>query len=569
MALSDELSKFIPKDFGKKSKKGVKGGAASVAGTTAGYDKPTKDTSQKNKSYPKSNTLSADISSVKADAGATASTGNASGDVDSDQRLPVNHHIVLSSGKKVVSTLTWDAAGDTLCSGTHSGQMNLWDFKTMDGSFQPTRTMHPYEEGQRQQIRIARFNHDGSSILICSSADPRAKLLDSSGRVVREFKRGDMYLLDMRRTVGHVAPLTSVDWSPKDPERFISSAADSTVRVWNCENAAGQELVLVAKSDVGKRRPVISSCAYSVDGSMIGMSQVDDGSLSLWAANASAKRPTHQLKNAHASGSDISFVFMPDARGILSRGSEDSMVKLWDIRKFNKPLAEVSGMHAAATESNLALSPDSRHVLVGLGRSPQGDGGGAGIAVLDTSDLQVRRRLDMPFSSDVVSVCWHPHIDQIAASSSDGSIGVFYDKEGVRGGALLCAGRRIARRQVSEITGPIITPHALPLFKDEPSAAPTSAKRRRAAERTKPGVPVYGHGSGGNIGVNETQHIMKTLMKDTLRDEDPREALLRYAQVAESDPMFIAPAYGDNNKPVFEKDSDDESSTEQPLKKRK
>ncbi|KAJ1841522.1 hypothetical protein LPJ73_006090, partial [Coemansia sp. RSA 2703] len=420
----------------------------------------------------------------------------------------------------------------------------------------------------RQQIRIAKFSHDGSYILICSSADPRAKLLDSSGRVVREFKRGDMYLLDMRRTAGHVAPLTSVDWNPRDPERFISSAADSTVRVWNCENAAGQEQVLVAKTDAGKRRPVISSCAYSYDGSMIGMSQVDDGSLSLWAANSSVKRPTHQLKGAHAAGSDISFVFMPDSHGILSRGSEDSMVKLWDIRRFDKPLAEISGMYAAATESNLALSPNSRNVLVGLGRSPQGEDTNAGVVVLDTSDLRVRRRLDMPFSSDVVSVCWHPHIDQIAASSSDGSIGVFYRNESVRGGAILCAGKRAVRRQVSEITGPIITPHALPLFKDEPSIASTGAKRRRAAERTKPGVPVYGHGSGGNIGVNETQHIMKTLMKDTIRDEDPREALLRYAQVAESDPMFIAPAYGDNNKTIFQEDDDDES-TEKPLKKRK
>ncbi|KAJ2782674.1 hypothetical protein GGI15_002833 [Coemansia interrupta] len=565
MALSDELSKFIPKDFGKKSKKSSKGSG----GVSGGYGKSTKDKSQKNKRHSKSNPMSADTRNDNADAVIDSNTDRVSGDVDSDQQLPVDHHIVLSSGKKVVSTLTWDVAGETLCSGTHSGQMNLWDFKTMDGSFQPTRTVHPYEEGQRQQIRIARFNHDGSSILICSSADPRAKLLDSSGRVVREFKRGDMYLLDMRRTVGHVAPLTSVDWSPRNPERFISSAADSTVRVWNSENAAGQEQVLVAKSNVGKRRPVISSCAYSVDGSTIGMSQVDDGSLSLWAANASAKRPTHYLKGAHASGSDISFVFMPDSQGILSRGSEDSMVKLWDIRRFDKPLAEVSGMHAAATESNLALSPDSRRVLVGLGRSPQDGGGGdAGVAVLDTSDLRVRRRLDMPFSSDVVSVCWHPHIDQIAASSSDGSIGVFYNKEGVRGGAILCAGRRVARRQVSEITGPIITPHALPLFKDEPSTLSTGAKRRRAAERTKPGVPVYGHGSGGNIGVNETQHIMKTLMKDTLRDEDPREALLRYAQVAESDPMFIAPAYGDNNKSIFEED-DDNASEEHPLKKRK
>lgn len=43
-------------------------------------------------------------------------------------------------------------------------------------------------------------------------------------------------------------------------------------------------------------------------------------------------------------------------------------------------------------------------------------------------------------------------------------------------------------------------------------------------------------------------------------DEDPREAILKYADAAEKDPKFIAPAYSKTQpKPVFaESDSDDE-----------
>jgi hypothetical protein len=43
-------------------------------------------------------------------------------------------------------------------------------------------------------------------------------------------------------------------------------------------------------------------------------------------------------------------------------------------------------------------------------------------------------------------------------------------------------------------------------------------------------------------------------------DEDPREAILKYADAAEKDPKFIAPAYSQTQpKPVFaESDSEGE-----------
>lgn len=50
------------------------------------------------------------------------------------------------------------------------------------------------------------------------------------------------------------------------------------------------------------------------------------------------------------------------------------------------------------------------------------------------------------------------------------------------------------------------------------------------------------------------------LIKETWMDEDPREAILKYADAAEKDPKFIAPAYSQTQpKPVFaESDSEGE-----------
>ena len=52
-------------------------------------------------------------------------------------------------------------------------------------------------------------------------------------------------------------------------------------------------------------------------------------------------------------------------------------------------------------------------------------------------------------------------------------------------------------------------------------------------------------GKGGRLSNSNTysQYIMKNTIKNTMRDEDPREALLARAKEAEENPMFIQNAY--------------------------
>ncbi|KAJ3201440.1 hypothetical protein HDU82_008104 [Entophlyctis luteolus] len=59
----------------------------------------------------------------------------------------------------------------------------------------------------------------------------------------------------------------------------------------------------------------------------------------------------------------------------------------------------------------------------------------------------------------------------------------------------------------------------------------------------KPDRPLTGPGRGGKVGTSLTNHIMKGLIKDTMRDEDPREAILKHAEEAQTNPFWIAPAY--------------------------
>ncbi|KAJ2159532.1 hypothetical protein GGF46_002941 [Coemansia sp. RSA 552] len=552
MGLCDELNKYIPKDFGKKKKKN--GAAASVD------DVARSSASEKLAVSPSRST--------GGDQSRTQQTDHSDSVAPPEDNVPCQKTMTMQGHKKAVSAIAWDPRGDLLASGEHGAHLLLWDFRSMDQSMQSFRTVVPYEG---QQTHAVKFSLDGTHML-CATGDPRAKLLTDEGRAVCEFKRGDQYVMDMRRTKGHVAALTALDWHPQDENRFVTSSNDSTLRFWDCERPNEQVQVIVAKTKTKAQRAV-TTCAFAEDGKTVASAQLDGG-VSVWATQGPFTRPKAHMTGAHVPGTETSYVgFVPgNETALVSRGG-DGTVKLWDVRKTTEPVAEQSGLPSAGPEANVAFGPGGT-MLVGLGSATATPSAYATVAVLGTSDLAVRRRIELPHANaDVLSVHWHPRLNQVVAGLTSGDIVLMYDPEASSRGALLCSARRTSRYK-SEASvrsvGPILTPHALPLFRDEESASRASAKRRREKMRAdpvrshKPAMPHRGHGSGGVIGVNETQHIMKTIMKDTTRDVDPREALLRYAAVAEADPRFVAPSYK-GNKPVF----DDSGMADEPEMKRR
>ena len=76
----------------------------------------------------------------------------------------------------------------------------------------------------------------------------------------------------------------------------------------------------------------------------------------------------------------------------------------------------------------------------------------------------------------------------------------------------------------------IITPHALPMFRDGEIAR--GSKRKREKDRMdprksrRPDLPVTGPGKGGRVGASATQHVVQNLVRDTTRDEDVSTAFL-------------------------------------------
>ena len=146
---------------------------------------------------------------------------------------------------------------------------------------------------------------------------------------------------------------------------------------------------------------------------------------------------------------------------------------------------------------------------------------------------------------------------------SNGQIVVLYSPVTSLNGAklLLSKGppRKVTIEDMSDaLAAPtILTPHALPMFRDLDPGRGTKRKREKdrmdPRKSRRPELPVTGPGKGGRVGASATQHVVQNLVRDTTRDVDvsdyfyfparsdilqPREALLRYAEVADKDPQW-------------------------------
>jgi len=165
-------------------------------------------------------------------------------------------------------------------------------------------------------------------------------------------------------------------------------------------------------------------------------------------------------------------------------------------------------------------------------------------------------------SGSVVSLIWHPVINQIICGCSDKTIHVLYDPKYSQKGILYTLNKIPKKKRIEDgvETCHIMNPHALPMFKQAPSARRQREKARMDPMKAHiPEAPQIGPGSGGRLGSSLTASIMKNLVKKDVIDDDPRAALLKYANTE----SYWFRAYEDTQPvPIFDT-TDEEGKTEQ------
>lgn len=489
-------------------------------------------------------------------------------DLDADEenryRIPLSNEIVLKGHTKVVSALAVDHTGSRVVSGSYDYSVRMYDFQGMNAKLQSFRQLEPSEG---HQVRTISWSPTADRFL-CVTGSAQAKIYDRDGLTLGEFVKGDMYIRDLKNTKGHISGLTCGEWHPRTKDTILTSSEDGSLRIWDVNDFKTQKQVIKPKLARPGRVPV-TTCAWDREGKRIA-GGIGDGSIQVWNLKPGwGSRPDIHLQNAHSD--DITGLkFSMDGRILLSR-SLDGSLKVWDLRQMKDPVKVFEDLPNNYAQTNIAFSPDEQLFLTGTSIERESTTGGL-LCFFDRAKLELISKVGISPTCSVVQCTWHPKLNQIFATAGDKSQGgthVLYDPTLSERGALVCVARAPRKKSVDDFAAnPVIhNPHALPLFRDQPS-------RKREREKTlkdpvkshKPELPMTGPGFGGRVGASKgsllTQYLMKQggMIKETWMDEDPREAILKYADAAVKDPKYIAPAYAETQpETVFAKsDSEDE-----------
>ena len=499
----------------------------------------------------------------------TTATVDASGENPFAQTA--SETLAISQHRKAVTSLCVEASGSRFYSGSQDGTVAYWDFKGMARErgtgrcvSEPFRFITPTDGAQG--IRQLQPSSDGQWLLVVGGGSA-ARLFDRNGSMVREFSSGDPYIRDLRHTGGHVAALTCATWVPTDPDRFLTASEDGTVRLWHCGHRRQSEQAVVVRGGPGPRVPV-TALAAAGDSTWWATGSAD-GALRLWrgldqipaSASADARAPAASIHvpfavtacvQAHAPGSALCALATTPAhaRWLASR-ARDGTVALWDVRASAAPLVVHVGADATHAGAALAFSPDAQWLLAGTA-----DGC---LLALGTRDPGARWVLATRPGVPCTAVAWCARSAQIFCGWGDGSITVLHGAAPPGRAAGVALMRVVDAPQApGPGAGPDADAAALPLAdidmakahdRDAVSAARAPTKRRREKIRAdprrtlRPELPLRGPGEGGRIGSSVTQAIMRSVLKDTSRDADPRDALLRFAARAAQNPTWVTPAY--------------------------
>ncbi|KAG9071475.1 hypothetical protein KI688_005687 [Linnemannia hyalina] len=550
----DALRAFMPTSFGKQ-----KSARSNYTSTTSASQEPSKQPTDQDQEIDSKDAVKPQIkdtttakdrdSEDKDDEDEDEEDDDDSADTPSSSVIPVSHEITLNEHSKTISAMALDPAGARLVTGGYDFNVCFWDFAGMDTRFRPFRSMEPCGA---HQIHELKYSLTGDKILIISG-EAKARIYDRNGMEVADYQKGDPYIRDLRLTSGHVAALTSGAWHPYTKDRFITSSTDGSIRLWDVENTRKQADVIAYKTKERGGRTAVTSVAYSSDGRLIagGMSTT--------------------IENAHVKGTETSsIIFSRDSQRMVTRGGDDT-VKLWDARNLKHPLSIAEDVASLNSEANVIFSPDERLILTGTGVK-KNEGYGK-IVMMNSENLEVVRTVSVSQSS-VVRVLWHDKLNQIVAGNADGTARVYYDPEVSNKGAKLCATKTPKKRAVDdyEIDRPIITPHALRMFKEDNTMVSNKRKLEKMRKDPKashrPEMPLSGPGKAGKVGTNMTHQALTGFTRDDTREEDPRAALLKYAEMTEKDPQWITPAYKKNQpKAVYDDRPDGDEHRE--LKRKK
>jgi hypothetical protein len=216
----------------------------------------------------------------------------------------------------------------------------------------------------------------------------------------------------------------------------------------------------------------------------------------------------------------------------VTRGGDDT-IKLWDTRKLTQAVVTVA--HPSTSDrfptSNIKYAPNSANIITG---SATGH-----LHILNPGNLRAEHVTEVTPNSALITVDWHPKLNQIFTGSANGETHVLFTPTKSTRGALDILSRAPKKRHIDD--DPSLTMDQTLGFSPDAIIAPNALvnERRRPRGSAKQGVkPQMMQQTPFMRNQPDEKNIERNIPLARMLHEDPREALLKYADIATKDPMF-------------------------------
>lgn len=561
-------------------------GTTSFGKRTTGAD-PSKRLEQSRRQVPKHSEASVAGTAAKLTSYDESDSDDKDDDSDDDEddddedEFPVSHEMVLKTHERAVTALTLDPSGGRLVTGSTDCTLKFHDFSSMTPTtIRAFKSVDPSDtkgaaNPETHPVHQVQFHPTSANHLLVATALPQAKIMTRDGEVTAEFVKGDMYLRDMHNTKGHISEVTAATWHPTDRNVCVTASTDSTIRIWDINNSRSQREVIVHKSKAAgsggrSRMTAVAWCSPLHGDNDLLLAAAYDGTLTMWSGK-SFSRPSAEIRQAHTPETWTSgLAVSPDGRTVVTRGGDDT-IKTWDTRKFKQPIMTVehksTSMQYSAT--NIIFSPSGANILTGSGTGH--------LHILNPGTLRSELVTPITPNSTLITVQWHEKLNQIITGSANAETHVLYSPSTSTNGAKAVMLRAPKKRHVDDnpnfttdlshgVPGDAVimpgdsVPSTASFASRHPTIGVTASGRSKDPRR--PHQPAATPFARNNP---DEEYVRQQIPLSSLRDEDPREALLKYADKAKNDPLFTNAWKETQPKTIYADLSDEE---EEPDKKK-
>jgi len=426
--------------------------------------------------------------------------------------IPVTHEVSIPAHDKVVTAMAFDLKASRMITGSVDGSVKFYDFNGMSEAKGAFREIEPIEA---HRVQALDFTCSGSIILvICSDSHARLYDRDGSPAPIQTTVKGDTYVRMPEHTQGHTQMMTDGQCHPFQPEHWLTSSLDGTLRIWDINAkpvGMDQQLPCTHVLKIVNSRNVCvggasgrggglhpTCCVYAPGDGKTMVAGCSDGSVQVFNEKARYQKADRILRTAHkAAVTSVAFVHEGSKNDFLVTRALDNTMKVWDCRMLSDakgPVKTYEDLPAEHEKTGVCCSPDGKYIVTGTAFT-KGALGNAVVKVYDAKTFETAKTLSFGQKS-VTRMAWPRDINQLVVGSTTGEVVMMYSPFSSEKGALHFVGKRAKTRSLDD-SGQGVNAASAPIFN---MTDPTDIQR----------FYTTGHGDMAKIRRHEARMSQKT-----------------------------------------------------------